>query len=78
MSRAHTLAEIGTKEQLGELEAANRALHREIESLRRHQAQHLARLRSAVAEQREALSALEQALDAAEGASGSDGPAAAD
>jgi hypothetical protein len=69
VSRAHTLAEVATNDQLtdlqrhlAELEATNLTLGRELETLRRQQIRHLARLRSTVAGQREALSLLQTTL----------------
>jgi DNA repair ATPase RecN len=70
VSRAHTVAELETRsqltelhERLTELEAVNRGQREQIEALQAQNADRIARIRSMVESQREALAGLETALE---------------
>lgn len=69
VSRAHTLAELETRnqltalhERLAHLEEVNRTQREQIEALQAQHADRMARIRSTVADQREALAGLETTL----------------
>jgi ParB-like chromosome segregation protein Spo0J len=70
ISRAHTLAELETRnrltelhERLAHLEEVNRAQREQIEALQAQHADRMGRIRSTVADQREALTGLETTLE---------------
>lgn len=70
ISRAHTLAELETRnrltelhERLAHLERVNQTQREQIEALQAQHADRMARIRSTVADQREALAGLETTLE---------------